>query len=182
MIEEIWKEIPGTDGYYHVSNNGRIMSTRNFFKERGVIILKQYLSRNYLFVALNGCSLKKKQYYTHRLVATAFISNPENKTQVNHKDGNKENNCVENLEWCTPYENTRHSNENGLVNITGENNTSCKLTSLQVLEIFNSNVSSKKICLLYNTTAANVRKIRNGLIWNDVTRLPKRRTYVDTTK
>lgn len=72
------------------------------------LIKKQQVSKGYLKVKLNKNS-KSKWFLVHRLVAQAFIPNPENKPQVNHKDGNKFNNCVENLEWNTNSENQLHS-------------------------------------------------------------------------
>lgn len=72
----------------------------------------------YLTVMLRARTLGLNKYPTvHRLVADAFIPNPENKSTVNHKDGNKENNCVENLEWATNKENTQHATKTGLIDM-----------------------------------------------------------------
>lgn len=93
--QEVWIDIKDYEGKYKVSNQGRVYSLNTH----------KYLSlgnngRGYLFVSLwkNG---EAKREYVHRLVARHFIPNPENLPQVNHKDENKENNCVENLEWCS---------------------------------------------------------------------------------
>ena len=97
LIEK-WKDIKGFDGVYQVSSSGLVKSLW-YKKER---ILKPGHTRGgYLQVVLckGGC---KFSYYIARLVANHFIVNPMNKKEVNHKDGNKRNNTVSNLEWCTP--------------------------------------------------------------------------------
>ena len=106
--EEIWCPIKGYEGIYEVSDQGRVRSLK-FGKER---ILKQ--GRNpegYLLVCLckNG---EHKAYKVHRLVAQTFIPNPDNLPQVNHKDENKENNSVHNLEWCTNKYNSNYGTRN----------------------------------------------------------------------
>ena len=107
---ENWKNIEGFSGFYQVSNYGRIKS----FKKNKIIIRKlQQTKQGYLKINLceNG---KAKIFLIHVLVARAFISNPENKPEVNHKDGVKNNNCVENLEWVTRAENQKHAYRIGL--------------------------------------------------------------------
>lgn len=106
--KEIWKDIVGYEGLYQVSNFGRIKSN---YKS---IILQPGLCRGYLIVNLykNKKSLSQK---VHRLVAQAFIPNPENKPTVNHIDGNKQNNYVSNLEWATVKEQNVHANKTGLM-------------------------------------------------------------------
>ena len=103
MIKEYWKPVVGYEGLYMVSNWGRVKSIK-FGKER---ILKPVTnSSGYLLVGLYKNNIEKK-YSVHRLVAEAFIPNPYNLPQVNHKDENKQNNVVSNLEWCThEYNNT----------------------------------------------------------------------------
>jgi hypothetical protein len=108
---KIWKEIEGHSGYW-VSNYGEIISYRkgNTKKLDNIPVLLKYRNsssrkgKNYYSVQLN-----KKNYYIHRLVASAFILNPENKNQVNHIDNNPKNNRVDNLEWVTQSENMIHS-------------------------------------------------------------------------
>ena len=96
---EEWKPIPGYDGKYEVSNWGRVKSYK--YNSDGKILSPLQDGNGYFFIHLskNG---KAKMCTIHRLVAEAFISNPSNFPVVNHKDENKQNNYVENLEWCTP--------------------------------------------------------------------------------
>lgn len=101
-MKEIWKDIKDYEGHYQVSNLSRVKSIK-FGKE---IIMKQNIKRGYYYVGLlkNG---KQKNYLVHRLVAEAFLDNPNNYPCVNHKDEDKLNNNVDNLEWCTAsYNNT----------------------------------------------------------------------------
>ena len=101
-MKEIWKDKKDYEGHYQVSNWGRIKSIK-FGKER---ILKQNIRCGYYYVNLYKNNIKK-QYPVHRLVAEVFIDNPDNLPQVNHKDENKTNNNVDNLEWCSVlYNNT----------------------------------------------------------------------------
>ena len=107
-MEEIWCPINGYEGLYEVSNQGRVKSLK-FGKER---ILKQLRNTfGYLFVFLckNG---EKKEYKVHRLVAQTFIPNQDNLPQVNHKDENKTNNFVQNLEWCDSKYNNNYGTRN----------------------------------------------------------------------
>src|SRR5690242_12502708 len=107
ILMEVWKDIDGFEGIYVVSNYGNIRRKhKNINRKLGTH------SMGYAHVDLWKGG-KMTNYHVHRLVAFAFIPNPENKPFVNHKDGDKKNNHVENLEWCTPLENMVHARKNG---------------------------------------------------------------------
>lgn len=112
-MKEEWKPIKGYEGLYEVSNMGRVKSLR-YGKER--IMSTPDDSSGYKRVKLTKQITKGKQ--VHRLVAEAFIPNPMNLPVVNHLDGDKHNNCVSNLEWCTKKENTNHAIKTGLMKPT----------------------------------------------------------------
>lgn len=117
-MKEVWKDIKGYEGLYQVSNLGRIKSLprkRTIKTER--ILSPKFNKGGYLEVALCKNS-KYKMCRVHRLVASAFIQNPENKREVNHIDGNKLNNKADNLEWVTPSENIRHAFKTGLIQLS----------------------------------------------------------------
>lgn len=117
-MNEVWKDIEGYEGIYRVSNLGRVKSLDRldgsgaFRKSR---LLKLSLASVGYF-RVNLCAKGKyESLYVHRLVAKAFIPNIDNKPSVNHIDGNKKNNSINNLEWVTPKENTTHAISNGLM-------------------------------------------------------------------
>lgn len=104
-MKEIWKPIAGYEGIYEVSSFGRIRSVVNG------LLLTSDEARGYLRVTLFRNGVRNRQP-VHRLVAQAFIPNPCDKPSINHKDEDKSNNRVDNLEWCTPKENCNHGNRN----------------------------------------------------------------------
>lgn len=108
-MEEVWKDIEGYEGLYQVSNLGRVKSLARkdglyMMSER---IKKQHISNHYYAIGLNKKGVFKTMH-VHRLVAKTFLPNPDNLPQVNHKDENKLNNRVDNLEWCTAKYNVNY--------------------------------------------------------------------------
>ena len=113
-MEEIWKDIQGYEGIYQVSNYGEVRSLDRIEQcngterlRKGRTMLPRKIKDGYLSVGLRNGS-RQKGKLVHRLVAEAFIRNPNNLPEVNHKDENKENNSVENLEWCDAAYNIRY--------------------------------------------------------------------------
>lgn len=120
-MEEIWKDIKGYENEYQVSNIGRIRSLDRYKYQNGRYGQIQRLYRGKILKfdqdkdGYFTVKLRHKVFHrVHRLVAQTFLENPENKNTVNHKDGNKKNNCINNLEWATEKENTQHAHKTGL--------------------------------------------------------------------
>ena len=107
-MEEIWLPIKGYEGFYEISNKGRVKSLpRNGTIKKPKILALSNDCDGYKIITLNKKGVAKTEK-VHRLVGIAFIPNPMDKPQINHIDGDKTNNLVANLEWCTPTENNRH--------------------------------------------------------------------------
>jgi hypothetical protein len=154
--EEVWKDIPNYEGYYQISNLGRVISlTRIVLDKNGVAknikskAIKSTLNKYNGYLTIAPCvNSKNKQLYVHRLVLSAFTNNPFNKKFVNHKNGIKTDNRLENLEWVTPSENSIHAVEIGLSKTKGGSNPMAKLTQEHILDIrkrFADGISAYKI-------------------------------------
>ena len=115
---EIWKDIKGYEGKYQVSNLGNVKSLK-----RDKVMSPIVRRHGYFGVQLYDGKGKQKTYSIHRLVAQTFIDNPNNYAEVNHKDENKTNNCVDNLEWCTHKQNARYGTRGKRIGEKHTNNT-----------------------------------------------------------
>jgi len=161
-MKEVWKEIEGFNGDYFISNLGNIKS---FKKGDGVILKKRVHSGGYL---RSNLSLDGKIYdkYNHRLVAKHFIKNPNNFKEVNHMDGDKTNNIVTNLEWCSNRYNIDHSIKNGLKKDYGVDSPNAKLNIIQLNEIRelfkNTSMSFNEIGRIYEVSGTTVSNIYYG--------------------
>jgi hypothetical protein len=172
-MEEIWKDVDGYEGYYQVSSFGRVRSldrvVNNHFYGGRILCLASD-SDGYKVVGLhkNGSKTVK----VHRLVAQAFIPNPQNLPEVNHKDENKKNNFYNNLEWCTTKYNLTYGHR--LDCAIGERNSKSKLNEKQVAEIreiykkgdlqFGQSALAKKYGVRHPTIAAIVK----GKSWKHI--------------
>jgi NUMOD4 motif/HNH endonuclease len=168
-LEEIWKRINGYEEY-EISNLGRVKS---FKHDRKGKIMKPKFSGEYLAVTL--CADGQQERKTiHRLVAEHFIPNPSGLPWVNHKDGNKLNNKVTNLEWVTPSENNNHAYKIGLKKgVKGEKHGRSKLNEIDVITIYHLAKSEvipiKKIANKFGVTFQTVSDIKLEKRWKHLT-------------
>lgn len=151
-MKEMWKDIAGYEGKYQISSLGKV-KIFNYKNTKNVRIMKDFIDgRGYIRACLckNGIG---KFYSVHRLVAEAFIPNPENKITVNHKDGNKLNNKVDNLEWNTYAENNIHAIVNNLrPRKLGKDNLTSKI-------IYQIDIETDKILNIFYGTGDIKRKM-----------------------
>ena len=158
--------ISGYEGLYSVDKNGNVYSEQTTMSRRKGV-LKPEIKNGYLSVNLykNG---KCKHHYVHRLVAAAFIPNPNDYREINHIDCNKHNNAVLNLEWCDRKSNLKHSYDNGLKR-AGEKHGCSKLTEKQVAEIraARGKIQQKQIADKYGVKQCTISAIHHGRIWKE---------------
>lgn len=172
MIGEIWKDIIGYKGLYMVSNFGRVKAlSKTVMSGRGYVarlhgdrIMKVNNTKTYSYVILQN-SKQIKSFLVHRVVALLFIPNPENKPQINHIDGNKNNNHVDNLEWCTRSENMRHAHKNGLVRETKYRGLLRESDVLKIKERLRLGEKYKSIAMDYNCHIETIGHIKRRTSW-----------------
>jgi hypothetical protein len=168
IMNEIWKDIKGYEGLYQVSNFGNVKTLSRF--KNGYMtktrLLKHtpYTNGYYMVTLVNG--INRKKISIHRLVAQAFISNPDNKPEVNHFNGIKTDNRVENLEWCTHIENQKHASINSLY-LIGEKHPNSILTQKDVNEIrkIGKNKTLHELGKLYGVTYSTIWRVLKYKIW-----------------
>ena len=175
MQEEIWAVVDCYNERYQVSNFGRVRSVDMLISNRyGTLTRKKgrILKDGICGSGYRGVSLsidgKSHTNYVHRLVAQAFIENPKNKPEVNHIDGNKENNHASNLEWVTHKENFFHAIKNDLTN-KGSRNGRSKLTKEDVLEIkkrYQKGETQRSISKDYSVHFGTISDILKGKSWS----------------
>jgi hypothetical protein len=180
-IVERWVDIPNYEGLYMVSSFGRVMAKERVINRSGIVgikrsgtqkrkakILNQIVSNTKRLMTTLCKENNPKMFQVSRLVAMSFLENPQNKPEVNHKDGKFQENFVWNLEWNTKRENSDHAVKNGL-KIRGERMYSNVLSEKQVLEIFNSNLTQKELSKIYNVHFTTCGYIKSGKLWGWLT-------------
>lgn len=176
-MEELWKDIPGFDGFYQISNYGRVRSSGGWCgsAKRSSIIRSASLTRDGYEKVRLVRGTKDITCRIHRLVAQAFVPNPEHKTTVNHIDGDKRNNRADNLEWADRHEQLVHAYNNGLKTPnTGTTNCNAKLTAEQVKEIRSIYIRQSKefgtvaLAKKYGVSNRVIGLIVRGLSYKDV--------------
>lgn len=159
MVEQ-WRDIPCYEGFYQASTFGNIKRLYKSGKEK---ILKPSLKTNgYLIVSLSKNNTRKS-FDVHRLVAQVFIPNTENKSQVNHKNGIKTDNRVENLEWITPLENMSHAVSMGLT-AQGEKNRLAKISNelAKFIRENPDNLTGRQLASMFNLKPQSITQIQTG--------------------
>lgn len=181
---EVWKDIKGYEGIYQISIKGRVKSLERYRERKDGVLMRdkeRFLklrsdSNGYFKVDLTKGGTRKT-ILVHRLVANAFIPNPENKPKVNHKDGIKSNNEVTNLEWNTVSENIKHAYETALKKSTmlkGAENIRSKLSEIQIQYIRENYIpkdkefGTKALGEKFGVSQNAISKIVNFKVWKEV--------------
>ncbi len=164
-MSEKWVDIKDYKGLYEISDTGKV---RNVVKNKTLRISNN--GNGYLRVGLRKDD-KRRNFLLHRLLALSFIPNPDNKSQVNHINGIKTDNRVENLEWCTNKENNVHAIGTGLLNNRGSSHGRSKLTEedvYKIREMAQNKLTDVDISGIFKVSPATVYYIRTRKTWKHI--------------
>lgn len=174
---EVWSTIDEFPNYM-VSNLGRVKGVdRVIVKKDGRVthikeaIKKQCKTKGHLVTRLSNV-VESRCCYVHRFIAIAFIPNPENKPYINHKDGNKNNNSISNLEWCTSSENNQHAIDNGLRSYKKGCSHRLSIFSesevLKIRQLYNAGIRLSDITKMLNKDRSSISNIAKGISYTNV--------------
>lgn len=178
-MEEIWKDITGYEGYYQISNFGRVKSLSRkiiseqypkYYRNTEERILKQSIGkRGYFTVTLKKDGIGSTKT-VHRLIALEFIPNPNNFREINHINCDKLDNDIINLEWVSPKENTQRAWKNGRCSKSPKSGKDKYDVSfvLKIKEFINKGYKNKDIAEIFSVKPGWVSSIRNGYIWSSL--------------
>jgi hypothetical protein len=176
--EEIWKDCAGWEGKYQVSTLGNVKSLDRYTRRvDGTINHCREKPRK---TQISNCGYVRVSFFdegknfmlsVHRLVAEAFIPNPENKPEVNHISGIKTDNSVQNLEWMSSRENKKHGIEMGLISHNGINNNNCKLQEyrIRIIKKLKGIITQKKLATYFGVAENHIGLIHRGKSWKHIT-------------
>lgn len=170
---EEWRDIPDYEGFYQISDKGRIKRMQSRTNTYAGKILKPTLVNKYLSIYLKRPEQKRQCFRVHALVMYAFVGQrPLPDTEINHINGNKRDNRLTNLEWLTRQENMDHARNVLGYSTAGENNPSAKLNASQVTEIrrlAESGIQHWRIAKVYGISRCTVSAIVSRRLWKHVT-------------
>lgn len=165
-MNEIWKDISGYAGIYQISSLGRVKSLSRISNNRTLsekLLTPSLSNSGYAWICLSN-NKDKKHFFIHRIIAQSFIPNPMNKMQVNHIDGVKTNNSIDNLEWVTNSENQKHAYKNNLNSVSElQKKRTSKAKSSSVIDTESNTIYSsireafKTVSIPYSTLCTMLR-------------------------
>ena len=169
ISKEIWKDINSYEGFYQISNLGNVKSLQRMAKNKdGQRIVKERIlsptkaGNGYLTVMLYSKKIPERKII-HRLIALNFIPNPNNKPQVNHINGIRTDNRIDNLEWCTAKENINHAFKIGLMKGQTKLN---EIEVMQIRELYSTETQTQsEIAVMFKTTRTNIGRIVRQETW-----------------